>query len=78
MQTKPATAPELAPNTVGLPFSVRSVKAHAIAPAAAEKCVAAKALLANPSDNMPLPALNPNQPNHNIDAPNAVNVRLCG
>ncbi len=48
MQTKPATAPEAAPNTLGLPREIHSITAHVTAPAAAEKWVTAKALEVNP------------------------------
>src|SRR5437660_7859485 len=78
MQTKPATAPEQAPSALGLPRVIHSMTAHATAPAAAEKCVAAKALEARPSDLRALPALKPNQPTHSSDAPIIVYVRLCG
>ncbi len=72
MQTSPATAPEQAPRTVGLPRVIHSKQAQATAPAAAEKWVAAKALAVRLSEANSLPALNPNQPTHNIAAPNAV------
>ena len=47
MQTSPATAPEQAPSTLGLPRVIHSMPAQATAPAAAEKWVAAKALAAS-------------------------------
>ena len=50
MHTRPATAPEAAPSTLGLPRVIHSMPAQASAPAAAAKCVAAKALAAMPSD----------------------------
>src|SRR5687768_9272482 len=78
MHTSPATAPEQVPSTLGLPRRIHSIAAQARAPAAAEKCVAAKALEVTPSDASSLPALNPNQPTHNIAAPSVVYVRLCG
>ncbi len=43
-----------------------------MAPAAAEKWVAANALAAMPSAARALPALKPNQPTHNSPAPRAV------
>ena len=52
--------------------------AQAMAPAAAEKCVATKALEALPSAAKALPALKPNQPTHNRAAPMVVYVKLCG
>src|SRR4051812_40759964 len=78
MATRPATAPEQAPSTVGLPVLIHSMPDQARAPAAAEKCVAANALAATPSAAEALPALKPNQPTHSMAAPNAVYVRLCG
>ena len=48
MTTRPATAPEIAPSTVGLPVLNHSMNAQASAPAAAAKWVAMKALLARP------------------------------
>ena len=66
------SAPEAAPKTDGLPRASHSMPAHVSAPAAAEKCVAANALEAIPSDANALPALNPNQPTHSIPAPSTV------
>src|SRR3954470_5269981 len=78
MHTSPATAPEQAPRTVGLPRSSHSRPAQVSAPAAAEKWVAANALAATPSAAKALPALNPNQPTHKRAAPKAVYVKLWG
>jgi len=78
MQTNPATAPLLAPRTVGFFRINHSVHAQAVAPAAAEKWVTANALPAIPSDASSLPALNPNQPNHRMAAPSAVYVIIKG
>src|SRR5262249_22988524 len=72
MQTNPATTPDGAPNTLGLPRVIHSMPAQASPPAAAAKCVAANALAAMPSAESALPALKPNQPNHNMAAPNTV------
>ena len=44
--TSPATAPEIAPSTLGLPLRIHSAAAHPTAAAAAAKCVATKALVA--------------------------------
>src|SRR6185503_6707535 len=78
MQTNPATAPEQAPSTLGLPRKIHSMPAQASAAAAAEKCVAAKALAAVASEASSLPALKPNQPTHSKAAPSVVYVKLCG
>ncbi len=50
IHTSPATAPEAAPSTLGLPRVIHSMTAQATAPAAAEKCVTAKALEARWSE----------------------------
>src|SRR5690242_1046879 len=75
---RPATIPEATPSTLGFPFVNHSVAAQPSAPAAAEKCVAAKALLASPPAFTALPALNPNQPTHNNPAPIRLSTTLCG
>src|SRR4051794_5489397 len=74
----PATMPEATPNTLGLPLNIHSIPAHPSAAAAAEKCVAAKALVASAPAFTALPALNPNQPTHNNPAPIRLNTTLCG
>ena len=73
MQTRPATAPEHAPSTLGLPRVIHSIAAQASVPAAAAEVRgrerAGRQAVATPSS---LPALNPNQPTHNMPAPSAV------
>src|SRR4051794_15373853 len=76
--TSPATAPEIAPSTVGFPVLIHSMNAHAIAAVAAAKCVATNALLASPDALSALPALNPNQPTHSRQAPITLSTTLCG
>ncbi len=49
MHTNPATTPDAAPSTLGFPRVIHSIPDQASAPAAAAKCVAAKALAAMPS-----------------------------
>src|SRR5262249_2208877 len=74
----PATAPEIAPNALGLPFLNHSAALHPRAAAAAAKCVATNALVASvPADNA-LPALNPNHPTHSRHAPMKLSTTLCG
>ena len=63
--TKPATAPVHIPTTEGFPCILQSIIAHVKAAIAEAICVTRKALAAKPSAAKPLPALNPNQPNHN-------------
>ena len=78
MATRPATAPEAAPSTVGLPRVIHSVNIQPSAAAAAPVLVAVKALTARPLASSALPALNPNQPNHSRPAPMTVMGRLWG
>src|SRR5689334_5421201 len=76
--TSPATAPEIAPSTLGLPASIHSMNIHARVAAAAPKCVATNALDARPDAASALPALKPNQPTHSRPAPMVLITRLCG
>ena len=69
MQTRPATTPEQVPRMVGLPRKIHSMAAQVSPPAAAAKCVAAKALAARPPAFKALPALKPNQPTQSSAAP---------
>src|ERR1019366_8872348 len=74
----PATAPETAPRALVLPLRIHSTALQLKAPLAADSCVATKALVARlPADNA-LPALKPNHPTHNMDAPTKVSTMLCG
>src|SRR3989338_8528602 len=76
--TSPATAPEAAPSTVGLPRLTHSVNIQPSAAAAAAVLVARKALAASPLASSALPALKPNQPNQSSAAPLTVIGRLWG
>src|SRR5439155_26974041 len=76
--TSPATAPEIAPNTLGLPVLIHSAMTQPSVAAAAPKCVATNALVARPDAPSALPALNPNQPTHSKLAPIKLITRLCG
>ena len=76
--TRPATAPEAAPTVVGRPCRTHSGIIHPNTAAAVASCVAVKALAASGPAVSALPALNPNQPNHSIDAPSTTNGTLCG
>ena len=78
MVANPATMPEAAPSTLGRPLSFHSRHVQLNAAAAAEKWVAANALLASAPALSALPALNPNQPTHNNPAPISENTTLCG
>src|SRR5262249_42550725 len=76
--TKPATAPEIAPNALARPLFSHSATLQLNAAAAAPKSVAKKALLDHPFEASALPALNPNHPPHNRQAPMKLSTRLCG
>src|SRR5215472_9615103 len=76
--TRPATHPEIPPSTLGLPLPIHSARSQPSAAAAAPKCVATKALVANPEAASALPALNPNQPTQRRHAPIKLITRLCG
>ena len=78
MATSPATAPEAMPSTLGLPLVNHSTNIQASAAAAVAIWVAAIAMPARPSAATAEPALKPNQPTHNSEAPMTVSVRLCG
>src|SRR5512134_3571387 len=78
MATRPATAPEAAPSTVGLPRVAHSVNIQPSAAAAAAVLVARNALAARALASSALPALKPNHPNHRSAAPMTVIGRLCG
>src|SRR3954468_21460045 len=76
--TSPATAPEIAPSALGRPRVAHSAPSQPSVAAAAAKCVATNALVARPWEESALPALNPNQPTHNRQAPMKLSTRLCG
>src|SRR5512142_2500407 len=76
--TNPATAPEIAPSALGLPFRIHSIAPHPTTPAAAAKCVATNALVAKLPALSALPALNPNHPTQSSAAPIKLRTTLCG
>src|SRR5260370_23644386 len=78
MATRPATAPEIAPNALARPFFNHSAALQLIAAAAAPKCVATNALLTRPPEKSALPALKTNHPTHKRHAPIKLSTRLCG
>src|SRR5690242_16923507 len=78
MTTSPATAPEIAPSTVGFPLLSHSMNIHPSVAAAAAKCVFTSAALASPFAASALPALNPNHPTHKSAAPITLSTTLCG
>src|SRR5947207_4928245 len=78
MATRPATAPEIAPNALARPFLIHSAALQLRAAAAVAKCVAINALVARELAANALPALNPNQPTHSRQAPMKLSTKLCG
>src|SRR5574342_212061 len=76
--TRPATAPDAAPRTVGLPRELHSVIIQPSDAAAAAVLVVVKAWAARPWAPSAPPALNPTQPNQSRLAPMTVNGRLWG
>ena len=76
--TRPATAPERTPSTLGLPRRAHSTNIQASAAAAVAIWVTAIAMPAVALAASAEPALKPNQPTQSRDAPITLKVRLCG
>src|SRR5262245_43327886 len=76
--TSPATAPAAAPSTLGLPFCTQLIVIQVIAAIAVATCVTTNAEVASDPLARALPALKPNQPNHNREAPKTTMVASCG
>src|SRR4249920_921931 len=76
--TSPATAPDAAPNMLGLPLTVHSANIQPSTAHAVASWVLTRTIPAIPSTANSLPTLNPNQPTHNSEAPTIVKARLCG
>src|SRR5262245_2012951 len=77
MATRPATAPVQIPMTVGLPRNIHSTSIQVKPAVAVAMWVTSMAMPAcRPADTAE-PALKPNQPTHNIEAPMKVNTMLC-
>src|ERR1700761_7632796 len=69
MTTKPATAPEQNPSTLGLPFVIHSHIGQTNEATAVASVVVVNALAAVPSAPTSEPALKPYQPTHKIAVP---------
>ena len=76
--TRPLTAPETMPSTLGLERNIHSANIHARAAAAVAIWVTAMAMPALPLAATADPALKPNQPTHSMEAPMTLSTRLCG
>src|SRR5437879_9454017 len=78
MTTRPATAPEQKPRTLGLPRNIHSAIGQTKEATAVARVVVVKALAATTSAATALPALNPYQPTHNIPVPIMHSTMLWG
>src|SRR5271156_2660533 len=78
MATRPATAPEQMPSTLGLPFTAHSTNIQVSAAVAVAIWVTAIAMPALVPAVTAEPALKPNQPTHSSEAPIMLRTRLCG
>src|SRR5215470_3449060 len=76
--TRPATAPEMMPSTLGFLCTIHSANIQASAAAAVATCVLIIAAPASAFAATAEPALKPNQPTHSSEAPMNDQVRLCG
>src|ERR1700704_2468815 len=76
--TRPATAPEQKPSTLGLPLPSHSISGHTNEATAVASVVVMNALAATTSAPTALPALNPYQPTHSMPVPTMHNTILCG
>src|SRR5580693_10252011 len=76
MATRPATAPDAAPSTEGLPLAIHSANIQPSAAAAVAICVTAIAIPARPLAAVAEPALNPNQPTQSSEAPMTARDKL--
>src|SRR5215468_5678136 len=76
--TRPATAPEQKPSTLGLPRKTHSSIGQTKEATAVAKVVVVKAFAAITSAATALPALNPYQPTQSIPVPIMQSTMLCG
>src|SRR5215831_11396584 len=75
--TRPATAPEQMPTTVGLPLSDHSTSIQVKPAVAVAICVTSMAMPACMPADTAEPALKPNQPTQSSAAPMKVSTMLC-
>src|SRR5690349_7836871 len=78
MTTRPATAPEQNPSTVGLPRVIHSSMGQTKEATAVARVVVMNALAATPSAATALPALKPYQPTQSMPVPIEQSTMLCG
>src|SRR5438093_4288697 len=78
MTTKPATAPEQKPRTLGLPLASHSAMGQTNEATAVAIVVVVNALAAITSAATALPALNPYHPTQSMPVPTMQSTMLCG
>src|SRR5438552_15902427 len=78
MTTRPATAPEQKPSTLGLPRKIHSAIGQTNDATAVASVVVVNAFAATTSAATALPALKPYQPTHNMPVPIMQSTMLCG
>src|SRR5882724_1115404 len=78
MTTKPATAPEQKPSTLGLPLTSHSAIGQTKDATAVAIVVVVNALAAITSAPTALPALKPYQPTQSMPVPTMQSTMLCG
>src|SRR6185503_4871698 len=76
--TRPATAPEQNPSTLGLPRTSHSIIGHTNEATAVARVVVMNAFAPTTSAATELPALNPYQPTHSMPVPIMQSTMLCG
>src|SRR5882757_10534946 len=76
--TRPATAPEQKPSTLGLPRTSHSIIGQTNEATAVASVVVVKAFAAIPSAATALPALKPYQPTQSMPVPMKQSTMLCG
>src|SRR5215467_981436 len=78
MTTRPATAPEQKPSTLGLPRVIHSASGQTNDATAVARVVVVNAFAAMLSAATALPALKPYQPTQSMPVPITVITMLCG
>src|SRR3954471_7919157 len=76
--TRPATAPEQKPSTLGFLRKIHSIIGQTKEATAVASVVVVNALAAIPSAATALPALKPYQPTQSMPVPTMQSTRLCG
>src|SRR5258708_26778017 len=77
MTTRPATAPEQKPSTLGLPRVIHSIMGQTKEATAVARVLVAKELAATPSPSTAEPALKPYHPTQSMPVPTMQRTRPC-